>query len=256
MRTSDLERRTVLQGPWARPSPCPGWRRWPRPPASPPAAAARTRRPRDGLPLRPQRRAHAGLDARRGPAPTSSCRASSSRLAAQERPARPHRPGPAQRPAPSATAPATTPGRWPASSPASTRSRPTAPTSTPASPSTRSPRQKIGCHTRFPSLELGIEPGAQSGNCDSGYSCAYSSNISWRSPTQPWPRRSTPGWSSSGSSATTDPSELDRPPTPLQQEHPRLRRRRRPAPPRPPRRQRPPQGRRVPDLRPRDRTPR
>ncbi len=45
--------------------------------------------------------------------------------------------------------------------------------------------RKIGHHTRFPSLELGIERGRQSGNCDSGYSCAYSSNISWRTPTLP-----------------------------------------------------------------------
>src|SRR5205085_11932568 len=36
----------------------------------------------------------------------------------------------------------------------------------------------VGKHTRFPSLELGCERGAQNGNCDSGYSCAYSSNIS------------------------------------------------------------------------------
>jgi hypothetical protein len=39
--------------------------------------------------------------------------------------------------------------------------------------------------TRLPSLELGIERGAQSGSCDSGYSCAYSSNLSWRTPTLP-----------------------------------------------------------------------
>ena len=45
--------------------------------------------------------------------------------------------------------------------------------------------QKIGSATRLPSLELGIERGGQSGSCDSGYSCAYSSNISWRSPTTP-----------------------------------------------------------------------
>ncbi|PQO44929.1 hypothetical protein C5Y93_17160 [Blastopirellula marina] len=37
--------------------------------------------------------------------------------------------------------------------------------------------------TRFPSLELGLEPSAQSGSCDSGYSCVYSSNVSWRSDT-------------------------------------------------------------------------
>jgi hypothetical protein len=43
--------------------------------------------------------------------------------------------------------------------------------------------EKIGRLTRFASLELGCERGAQAGNCDSGYSCAYSSNISWRTPT-------------------------------------------------------------------------
>lgn len=43
----------------------------------------------------------------------------------------------------------------------------------------------VGKRTRFASLELGIERGAQSGNCDSGYSCAYSCNISWRTPTTP-----------------------------------------------------------------------
>jgi hypothetical protein len=45
--------------------------------------------------------------------------------------------------------------------------------------------EKIGHQTRFPSLELGIERGAQSGNCDSGYSCAYSANVAWRTPTSP-----------------------------------------------------------------------
>jgi len=45
--------------------------------------------------------------------------------------------------------------------------------------------QQIGSRSRFPSLELGCEKGAQAGDCDSGYSCAYSSNISWRSETQP-----------------------------------------------------------------------
>ena len=46
--------------------------------------------------------------------------------------------------------------------------------------------------TRFPSLELGIERGAQAGNCDSGYSCAYSSNISWRSATTPMAKEINP----------------------------------------------------------------
>lgn len=45
--------------------------------------------------------------------------------------------------------------------------------------------QAIGNQTRFPSLEFGLEGSAQSGDCDSGYSCAYSSNLSWRSATSP-----------------------------------------------------------------------
>jgi len=43
----------------------------------------------------------------------------------------------------------------------------------------------IGDKTRFPSLELGIELGGTSGNCDSGYSCAYSHNLSWRGESTP-----------------------------------------------------------------------
>ncbi len=43
----------------------------------------------------------------------------------------------------------------------------------------------IGDRTRFPSLELGIERGGNTGGCDSGYSCAYSHNLSWRSETTP-----------------------------------------------------------------------
>ncbi len=45
----------------------------------------------------------------------------------------------------------------------------------------------IGEHTRFASLELGTEPGRLAGNCDSGYSCAYSNSISWRGETIPNP---------------------------------------------------------------------
>lgn len=37
-----------------------------------------------------------------------------------------------------------------------------------------------GQATRLASLEIGAEPGRQAGKCDSGYSCAYSNNISWR----------------------------------------------------------------------------
>ena len=45
----------------------------------------------------------------------------------------------------------------------------------------------IGDKTRFPSLELGTEHGRQTGNCDSGYSCAYSNSISWRAEASPMP---------------------------------------------------------------------
>ncbi len=45
--------------------------------------------------------------------------------------------------------------------------------------------QAVGQRTKFSSLELGVDPGRQAGNCDSGYSCAYSSNISWSSETTP-----------------------------------------------------------------------
>lgn len=45
--------------------------------------------------------------------------------------------------------------------------------------------QKVGGNTKFASLELGCERGAMVGDCDSGYSCAYSSGIAWRSPTTP-----------------------------------------------------------------------
>jgi len=44
---------------------------------------------------------------------------------------------------------------------------------------------KAGQHTKFSSLELGCDRGAQAGNCDSGYSCSYSTNISWRTDTTP-----------------------------------------------------------------------
>ncbi len=45
--------------------------------------------------------------------------------------------------------------------------------------------QRMGQSTRFASLELGCDRSRNSGNCDSGYSCAYSHNISWASPTTP-----------------------------------------------------------------------
>jgi hypothetical protein len=50
----------------------------------------------------------------------------------------------------------------------------------------------IGRRTRFPSLELGCEASAQGGRCDSGYSCIYTSNVSWRTPTSPMAKEINP----------------------------------------------------------------
>jgi hypothetical protein len=50
----------------------------------------------------------------------------------------------------------------------------------------------IGNQTRLPSLELGVERGRNSGNCDSGYSCAYSANISWKTESTPMAKEVNP----------------------------------------------------------------
>ncbi|HVY72392.1 MAG TPA: DUF1552 domain-containing protein [Verrucomicrobiae bacterium] len=51
---------------------------------------------------------------------------------------------------------------------------------------------KLGNYTRFASLELGCDRGQTSGNCDSGYSCAYSYNIAWRNDHTPLPPETDP----------------------------------------------------------------
>lgn len=50
----------------------------------------------------------------------------------------------------------------------------------------------MGGQTRLASLEIGCDPSAHAGNCDSGYSCVYSSTISWRSATTPMPKEVNP----------------------------------------------------------------
>jgi hypothetical protein len=45
--------------------------------------------------------------------------------------------------------------------------------------------KRAGHYTKFPSLEIGLEPGRGAGSCDSGYSCAYSNSISWSSESTP-----------------------------------------------------------------------
>ena len=52
--------------------------------------------------------------------------------------------------------------------------------------------QELSKHTQFASLELGIESNQLAGNCDSGYSCAYTNTISWRGETTPLPVENNP----------------------------------------------------------------
>ena len=52
--------------------------------------------------------------------------------------------------------------------------------------------EAIGKQTRLPSLEIGLERGRTAGNCDSGYSCAYSSTISWKTATTPMAKEINP----------------------------------------------------------------
>jgi len=52
--------------------------------------------------------------------------------------------------------------------------------------------KQLGSATKFPSLELTLEAGGQAGSCDSGYSCAYTNNISWRTAETPMPPEGDP----------------------------------------------------------------
>ena len=51
---------------------------------------------------------------------------------------------------------------------------------------------KAGRQTKLPSIELGTEGGRNAGQCDSGYSCAYSNNISWKTATTPMAKEINP----------------------------------------------------------------
>ncbi len=51
---------------------------------------------------------------------------------------------------------------------------------------------ELGQGHRFPSLVLGSEGGGNAGGCDSGYSCAYSRNISWAGEATPAARETQP----------------------------------------------------------------
>ena len=51
---------------------------------------------------------------------------------------------------------------------------------------------EVGSATRIASMQIGIDGGGSTGGCDSGYSCAYTRNISWASETQPLPKTTSP----------------------------------------------------------------
>ena len=50
----------------------------------------------------------------------------------------------------------------------------------------------LGHQTQLASLELALEPNDFAGSCDPGFSCAYVTTISWRSPTTPLPMEHNP----------------------------------------------------------------
>ena len=64
-------------------------------------------------------------------------------------------------------------------------------------------------HTQLASLELGLDANDFAGSCDGGYSCAYTSTISWRGPTTPLPMEYNPRVVFErlfGDGGTTDPA--------------------------------------------------
>ena len=52
--------------------------------------------------------------------------------------------------------------------------------------------REFGKTTQLASLEIGLEQPQLAGNCDSGYSCAYTNTISWRNSTTPLPMEINP----------------------------------------------------------------
>jgi hypothetical protein len=52
--------------------------------------------------------------------------------------------------------------------------------------------EAIGSRTRLPSLQLGLDDSRTVGHCDSGYSCAYTNSISWRTASTPLPPQTNP----------------------------------------------------------------
>jgi Protein of unknown function (DUF1552) len=67
----------------------------------------------------------------------------------------------------------------------------------------------LAAHTQLASLELALDANDFAGSCDGGYSCAYTSTISWRGPTTPLPMEYNPRVVFErlfGDGGTTDPA--------------------------------------------------
>src|SRR5688500_14133948 len=67
---------------------------------------------------------------------------------------------------------------------------------------------ETGKHTQLPSLELSMESGENSGACDTGYACPYTSTIVWKSANTPLPTQNNPRVVFErlfGDAGTTDP---------------------------------------------------
>ncbi len=69
--------------------------------------------------------------------------------------------------------------------------------------------ERIGHLTRLKSLELGTQDSAQAGQCDSGYSCLYTSNISWRTERSPLAKEINPASVFDRLFGTDDGPQLD-----------------------------------------------
>ncbi len=70
--------------------------------------------------------------------------------------------------------------------------------------------KELGKHTQLASLELALDANEVVGTCDSGYSCAYSNTLCWRSVTTPVPMENQPRAVFErlfGDSDSTDPAE-------------------------------------------------
>jgi len=52
--------------------------------------------------------------------------------------------------------------------------------------------QHLAGQSRFPSIELGCDDSRTVGNCDSGYSCAYTNSLAWRGAATPMPPETNP----------------------------------------------------------------